>query len=163
MNIVYLLLGSNLDDRSAMLQRARHEISSGIGSITLESSIYESESWGFRSEQHFLNQVIRIDTHYAPLVILDKILKIETEMGRKRDINKRYASRTIDIDILFFNDEIIVENNLTIPHPKIPERMFTLMPLSELDRSMIHPGSHKSIGELISECPDQLNVCPYHP
>ena len=163
MNIVYLLLGSNLNDRSATLNLARAAISSGIGSITNESSIYESEPWGFHSEQLFLNQVIRIETNFKPLHILREILKIENKLGRKRADNKGYKSRAIDIDILFYNNEIIKEDNLIIPHPKIPERMFTLLPLSELDQSMIHPGSLKSIEELITDCKDPLNVYPYHP
>lgn len=163
MNFTYLLLGSNLDDRSALLQRAKEAISSRIGNITRESSVYESEPWGFQSEHRFLNQVIRIETNYQPLQILDEILQIETLLGRKRVDSKGYTSRSIDIDILFFNDEIISEDKLTIPHPKIPERMFTLLPLSELDRSMIHPGSRKSISDLMRECPDTLNVYPYRP
>ena len=163
MNIVYLLLGSNLNDRSASLKQARAAISSRIGTIARESSIYESEPWGFHSEQLFLNQVIRIETNFKPLHILGEILKIENKLGRKRADNKGYKSRAIDIDILFYNNEIIKEDNLIIPHPKIPERMFTLLPLSELDRSMIHPGSLKSIEELITDCQDALNVYPYHP
>jgi 2-amino-4-hydroxy-6-hydroxymethyldihydropteridine diphosphokinase len=162
MNIVYLLIGSNLEDRSALLQKARNEIASHLGQITLESSIYESEPWGFYSEDRFLNQVVRIETELNPQQLLDEILKIEIQMGRKRDKQEHYGSRTIDIDILFFNNEIIAENNLIIPHPKIQERMFTLLPLSEMDRTMIHPGSLKSIGELIAECRDKLNVYPYH-
>ena len=163
MNVVYLLLGSNLSDRSALLNRARKEISSRIGNITRESSIYESESWGFHSEQMFLNQVIRLDTILNPLQILNEIFKIESELGRIRSDGQCYFSRLIDIDILFFNDEIINEAKLTIPHPKIPDRMFTLLPLSELDATMIHPGNRKSIGELIIDCQDRLNVYPYHP
>jgi 2-amino-4-hydroxy-6-hydroxymethyldihydropteridine diphosphokinase len=163
MNVVYLLLGSNLGDRTAMLEKARHDILSKIGIITLMSSVYESEPWGFQSEQRFLNQVVRVETNHRPLDILDEILKIEIEMGRKRDVSGQYTSRMIDIDILFFNDEIIQEINLTIPHPRIPERMFTLVPLSEMDRFMIHPGSLKSIVEMISECRDNLNVYPYNP
>jgi 2-amino-4-hydroxy-6-hydroxymethyldihydropteridine diphosphokinase len=163
MNVVYLLLGSNLNDRSASLSLARKKISSKIGKITRESSIYESEPWGFQAELRFLNQVIRIETDLKPEPVLDKILRIETELGRKREISQGYVSRLIDIDILFFNDEIISKENLTIPHPKIPERMFTLLPLWELDRSLIHPCSLKSIGELIGECSDHLNVYPYHP
>jgi 2-amino-4-hydroxy-6-hydroxymethyldihydropteridine diphosphokinase len=161
MNSVYLLLGSNLNDRTASLQRARNDISSRIGSITGKSSIYESESWGFQSEQLFLNQVIRIETDQKPLEVLVEILRIEKEHGRIRSSEKGYASRIIDIDILFFNDEIISEENLTIPHPKIPDRMFTLLPLSELDHSLIHPCSSKTVGELIGECQDPLNVYRY--
>jgi 2-amino-4-hydroxy-6-hydroxymethyldihydropteridine diphosphokinase len=163
MNCAYLLLGSNLDDRSALLQRAKEAISSGIGNITRESSVYESEPWGFRTEHRFLNQVIRIETNYKPLQVLNEILQIETKLGRNRIDGQGYTSRLIDIDILFYNDEIISEDKLTIPHPKIPERMFTLLPLSELDRSMIHPGSRKSISDLMNECPDTLNVYPYRP
>jgi 2-amino-4-hydroxy-6-hydroxymethyldihydropteridine diphosphokinase len=163
MNIVYLLLGSNLNDRPAILQQALKEISSRIGLITGESSVYESEPWGFNSDKPFLNQVIRIESGHNPSGILHKILKIEADLGRKRENSERYSSRIIDIDILFFNNEIISEKNLIIPHPGIPERMFTLIPLSELDGTFIHPGSQKSINELISECPDNLSVYPYHP
>jgi 2-amino-4-hydroxy-6-hydroxymethyldihydropteridine diphosphokinase len=163
MNFAYLLLGSNLDDRLAALQRAKGEISSVIGKITRESSVYESEPWGFESEQKFLNQVVMIETDYRPGQILEEILKIENKLGRFRAVDQGYTSRSIDIDILFFNDEIISEDTLTIPHPKIPERMFTLLPLSELDRSMIHPGVRKSISDLMLECPDNLSVYPYRP
>ena len=163
MNFAYLLLGSNLDDRLAALQRAKGEISSVIGKITRESSVYESEPWGFESEQKFLNQVVMIETDYRPGQILEEILKIENKLGRFRAVDQGYTSRSIDIDILFFNDEIISEDTLTIPHPKIPERMFTLLPLSELDRSMIHPGARKSISDLMKECPDKLSVYPYRP
>jgi 2-amino-4-hydroxy-6-hydroxymethyldihydropteridine diphosphokinase len=163
MNFAYLLLGSNLDDRSASLQRAKEEISSGIGKITRQSSVYESEPWGFHSEQRFLNQVIRIETTFRPSRILEEILTIETKLGRYRTDDQFYTSRSIDIDILFYNDEIISEDKLTIPHPKIPERMFTLLPLSEIDKSIIHPGSRKSVADLLRECPDKLSVYPYQP
>lgn len=163
MNFAYLLLGSNLDDRFALLQRAKEAIASGIGNITRESSVYESEPWGFQAENRFLNQVIRIETEYKPARILEEILEIETKLGRYRSNDQGYTSRLIDIDILFYNDEIISEEKLTIPHPKIPERMFTLLPLSEIDRSMIHPGNRKSISDLMRECPDTLNVYPYRP
>jgi 2-amino-4-hydroxy-6-hydroxymethyldihydropteridine diphosphokinase len=163
MNTVFLLLGSNLDDRLALLKQARNEISLHLGRITLESSVYESEPWGFTAKQSFLNQVIRIETSFSPYELLDKILMIENNLGRKRDQHKRYTSRLIDIDILFFNDAIIKEKNLVIPHPGIPARMFTLVPLSEVDGSFIHPGNCKSIREMISECRDTLGVYLYHP
>jgi 2-amino-4-hydroxy-6-hydroxymethyldihydropteridine diphosphokinase len=102
MNIVYLLLGSNLSDRMSLLEQARKEIQDKIGRITAQSSIYESEPWGFYAEQTFLNQVLRIETESDPAGLLKKILKIETALGRKRDGVQRYSSRLIDIDILFF-------------------------------------------------------------
>lgn len=163
MNIVYLLLGSNLDDRSALLKLARENIAGRIGKIIEESSIYESEAWGFNSSQRFLNQVIRIETAWSPVNLLGELLKIENDLGRIRNQAGQYASRLIDIDILFFNDEIIREENLVIPHPRIQERMFTLIPLSELNNKFIHPVANKSIGELMVECTDPLGVYPYHP
>lgn len=163
MNFAYLLLGSNLDDRSALLQMAKEAIASNIGKITRTSSVYESEPWGFQSENHFLNQVIMIETTYRPSRILEEILTIETKLGRYRKDDQGYTSRSIDIDILFYNDEIITGDKLTIPHPKIPERMFVLLPLGEIDQSIIHPGSRKSISDLIRECPDTLSVYPYRP
>ena len=158
MNVVYLLLGSNLYDRALSLSSAKNEISNEIGAITDESSIYESEPWGFISEDRFLNQVIRIETRKNPVQVLNEILRIETKLGRKRDTAKGYSSRILDIDILFFNNEIISEENLIIPHPKISERMFTLLPLSEINNSLIHPGLNKSIQELMEECHDQSVV-----
>jgi len=161
MNIAYLLLGSNLDDRSSSLQGARDAVSDSIGKILKVSTIYESEPWGFHAENHFLNQVIKVETPFDPFTVMEFIRDIEIRLGRIRDPLGAYVSRTIDIDILFFNDEIISDEKLVIPHPKIQERMFTLMPLNELDESFIHPGYRKSVGELMNECPDTLEVYPY--
>ncbi|MBW6461054.1 MAG: 2-amino-4-hydroxy-6-hydroxymethyldihydropteridine diphosphokinase [Bacteroidales bacterium] len=161
MNIVYLLLGSNMDDRTGMLRLAREAIQSRIGEITRESSIYETEPWGFQSGDLFLNQVIRIKTDYLPAELMGEILKIEEDLGRRRRQFKGYMPRTIDIDILFYNDEIIQDEHLVIPHPRMQERMFALIPLMEIDHMMTHPASHKTIGQLVSECPDQLKVNCY--
>jgi 2-amino-4-hydroxy-6-hydroxymethyldihydropteridine diphosphokinase len=161
MNSVYLLLGGNLDDRASSLNRAKGEVAKHIGTIEAESSVYESDPWGFEADQRFLNQVIRIDTRFSPAEVLQEIIRIESKLGRMRNDSSGYSSRTIDIDILFFNDDIIKEENLAIPHPKIPERMFTLIPLAELNRLMIHPGCQKTIEELINECTDNLPVNLY--
>lgn len=163
MNFAFLLLGSNLNDRSALLLRAKEEISMLTGEILQESSVYESEPWGFQSDKRFLNQVVKIETELAPAEVLVKILQIESKLGRQRTGEKGYESRLIDIDILFYNDEIIRKNSLTIPHPKIPERMFTLLPLNELAPSLIHPESGKSVSELLKACPDTLHVYLYKP
>jgi 2-amino-4-hydroxy-6-hydroxymethyldihydropteridine diphosphokinase len=163
MNIVYLLLGSNLNDRSASLECARNTISGCLGKILIESTIYESEPWGFQSDNPFLNQVIKIATPYNPYQIIELIREIENRLGRTRDLSKGYISRIIDIDILFFNDDIISDDRLIIPHPKIQDRMFTLVPLNELDKSLMHPGSLKTVGELMNECQDTLKVYPYQP
>jgi 2-amino-4-hydroxy-6-hydroxymethyldihydropteridine diphosphokinase len=163
MNIVYLLLGSNLNNRLESLNEAKQAIASTLGKIAHQSSVYESEPWGFDAENRFLNQVIRIETPFNPNQVLDEILKIETQLGRIRKPAGVYSSRVIDIDILFYNDEIIAAGNLIIPHPRIQDRMFTLMPLSEMNQHMIHPSLNKSIKELIDECSDNLHVYPYQP
>jgi 2-amino-4-hydroxy-6-hydroxymethyldihydropteridine diphosphokinase len=144
-----------------MLQQAKDEIAHEIGVIEVFSSIYESEPWGFESENMFLNQVIRVKTILSPIDLLDKALKIESRLGRRRGVGEGYVSRSIDIDILFFNDEIIAENRLAVPHPKIPERMFTLVPLTEIDPDFVHPATGKSVKEMLDECPDKLKVYLY--
>jgi len=161
MNTVYLLLGSNLSDRMDSLRKAKEGISSEIGRISKVSSIYESEPWGFFAENSFLNQVVKVETILNAGQVLETILKIETDLGRERKVNGSYVSRIIDIDILFYNDEIINEDKLTVPHPKIAERMFTLLPLSEINQYYIHPGLHKTIQELVAECNDNLQVYLY--
>jgi 2-amino-4-hydroxy-6-hydroxymethyldihydropteridine diphosphokinase len=161
MNTVYLLLGSNLNDRMDSLQKAKEGIASEIGRISKVSSIYESEPWGFFAENSFLNQVVKVETILNAGQVLETILKIETDLGRDRKVNGSYISRIIDIDILFYNDEIINEDKLTVPHPKIAERMFTLLPLSEINKHYVHPGLHKTIQELVAECHDNLQVYLY--
>jgi 2-amino-4-hydroxy-6-hydroxymethyldihydropteridine diphosphokinase len=163
MNIVYLLLGSNLDNRAASLQEARNLVSSLIGNILHVSAIYESEAWGFSSENQFLNQVVKIETSLDAHAVMEVNQLIEKSLGRVRNPGEGYASRIIDIDILFYNSEIIREENLEIPHPKIQERMFTLIPLSELDGAFIHPSLKKSVNDLLGECDDQLAVNLYLP
>jgi len=162
MNTAYLLLGSNLEDRKSRIRQAIVEIGERIGDVRQSSSLYESEPWGFHSECNFLNQVIKVETVLSPRSLLGKILDIEQEMGRKRTGNTRgYSSRTIDIDILFFNDEVIRDERLHIPHPRISERMFTLVPLCELNASFIHPVFQKTLQDLLAECTDRNTVVPF--
>jgi 2-amino-4-hydroxy-6-hydroxymethyldihydropteridine diphosphokinase len=159
MNTVYLLLGSNLEDRAKMIRRASGELAEKIGLIRQSSSVYESEPWGFEAKNSFLNQVVKLETGLDPVELLDKILEIEHALGRRRESNHMtYASRIIDIDILFYNDEIIQGERLNIPHPNISQRMFTLVPLCELNGSLIHPVFNKSLADLKSECPDRNQV-----
>lgn len=159
MNIVYLLLGSNLENREAMLRKAAQGINAGIGTIVQSSSVYESEPWGFSARGNFLNQVVKVETTLNASDLLEAILEIERGMGRMRGGGAgAYTSRTIDIDILFYNDEIIHAENLKIPHPLIPERMFTLKPMCELDGALIHPVFKKSLQVLMAECPDRNEV-----
>jgi 2-amino-4-hydroxy-6-hydroxymethyldihydropteridine diphosphokinase len=163
MNIIYLLLGSNLKDRLAALKAARDAVAESIGNIAAESAVYESEPWGFHSADQFLNQVIKVETCYDPFEIMRIIGDIETRLGRTRHPAGGYISRIIDIDILFYNNEIIKDDKLIIPHPKIQDRMFTLLPLTEIAGGLVHPGYLKSVGELVKECRDTLQVYLYNP
>jgi 2-amino-4-hydroxy-6-hydroxymethyldihydropteridine diphosphokinase len=160
MKKAYLLLGGNLENRESLIGRAREAISRKVGKIIHQSSVYETEPWGFFSSDHFLNQVVVVETAEQPSSLLELILEIEIELGRTRDFNG-YESRLIDIDILFYEEEVISHNDLTIPHPRIQERMFTLKPLQEVNGSFIHPVLKKTIHQLVDECPDKLKVNRY--
>jgi 2-amino-4-hydroxy-6-hydroxymethyldihydropteridine diphosphokinase len=156
MNKVYLLLGSNLGDSSLQLSHARLKIEERIGIIRKYSSLYRTAAWGDTDQPDFLNQIIFIETALTAEEILRKILSAEEELGRIRTVKN--AARIIDIDILFFNKEIINTESLTVPHPEIPNRRFVLEPLAELSPHFIHPVLQKRISQLLSECTDDLNV-----
>ena len=158
MNKIFLITGGNIGDRKKNLETAAAMIQKQIGKIIRLSAIYETEAWGITNQPAFYNQVLEIDTLLSAPEVLHLILKIEEEMGRKRTIKN--AARIIDIDILFFNDEIINEQNLIIPHPEIANRRFVLLPLLELDPAKLHPVLNKSVRELLSETKDKLKVVP---
>ena len=128
-----------------------------VGLITLVSSIYETEPWGFRSETSFLNMAVKVETKLSPSGLLGRILMIEAMMGRLRE-GKGYKSRIIDIDILLFGSRIVDNKVLVIPHPRIHDRRFVLVPLAEIGGEIIHPVLKKSILELLTECNDNSNV-----
>jgi len=153
MNKVFLLLGGNLGNRFSLIKMAKKRIEKKIGMIEKESSIYETTPWGFESKQNFLNQVVVISTSQMPKEVLKLCLEIEDELGRKRKSNQ-YESRTMDIDILFYNDDIIKENNLIIPHPKLHERRFTLEPLVEISPDYVHPLFNRTLHDLLAESND---------
>ena len=157
MHNCFLLLGSNQGNRLKILGHAEQEIRHKIGEIKLASSLYETEPWGFSPGQEFLNMVIQINTRLPAEVVLKKILNIEQELGRVRN-SKGYTSRMIDIDILFYDNEIVDKPNLQIPHPRLHERMFTLIPLNEISPEKIHPVFGKNISELLAGCTDKLDV-----
>lgn len=161
MTEVVLLLGGNLGNREFILNTALDKITEQIGKITNESSVYETAPWGFETNKSFLNQVIRVKTKLGPTELLVTLLSIEQELGRTRN-EKKYQSRIIDIDILLFDTLIINEKNLTIPHPRLHERMFTLIPLAEIAGDHIHPGFGKTINTLLFSCKDKSEVNVYH-
>jgi len=145
-NTIYLGLGSNLGDRVKYLLQAVSMLSAEI-EITAEYSIYETPPWGFTDQAPFLNQVVKGTTSLTPGNLLDFLKAIEKKIGRKETF--KYGPREIDIDILFFDDLIIEEENLVVPHPKFHERAFMLVPFSEIDPSFIHPTQKLEITELL--------------
>ncbi len=158
MNSAYLLLGGNLGDRVENLVTARSLIETELGKIIKASSVYETAAWGITEQPEFLNQVLLVKTNLPAKKVMQIILSIENKMGRIR--SQKNASRIIDIDILFFNDEIINQPNLTIPHPEIQNRRFVLVPLNEIASGLIHPVFKQSIKNLLSTTNDKLEVKP---
>jgi 2-amino-4-hydroxy-6-hydroxymethyldihydropteridine diphosphokinase len=156
MNKLFLITGGNIGDRKKKLETAAALICERIGTVVKSSKIYETEAWGITDQPAFYNQVLVVESNFSAKEVLSKILQIEEEMGRKRTIKN--AARIIDIDILFFNKEIVNEQNLVIPHPQISNRRFVLLPLSELVPRMIHPVFKKSIRQLLLQTKDQLKV-----
>jgi len=156
MNEAFLLTGGNIGDRKNYLWRDKKEIEERCGKILKQSSIYETAAWGKEDQEAFLNQVLKIETGLSSEELLHTILKVEEDLGRKRDL--KYGPRIIDIDILFFNNEVIDLHGLKIPHPQIQNRKFVLVPLNEIAAEKIHPVFQKTVSRLLSECPDPLTV-----
>lgn len=157
MVITYISTGSNIGDRYEALIKAREMLNNKAGIVTIHSSIYETEPWGFDAETHFLNQVLVIQTMLQPLRLMKVILDIEKQMGRKRN-HLRYEPRIIDIDILLYGRDIIKKHNLQIPHPRMQHRKFVLVPLSEIAPDMVHPVSKLRIAELLDQVKDECKI-----
>jgi 2-amino-4-hydroxy-6-hydroxymethyldihydropteridine diphosphokinase len=159
MNTAYLSLGTNEGDRKQWLHQALSLIAKHCGHVTKQSAIYETAAWGITDQSPFLNMVVRLETSLSPGALLSEILTIEVTLGRHRTI--KWGPRIIDIDILFYNDDIINTPSLTIPHPFIEKRRFTLVPLVDIEPYYFHPLLHKTSLALLSECKDDLEVHPY--
>jgi 2-amino-4-hydroxy-6-hydroxymethyldihydropteridine diphosphokinase len=160
MNISYLLIGGNEGDRAANLAAARQHIAQTAGTLLQSSSVYETAPWGNPGQPDFYNQALKLETALDAPPLMKVLLEIEEKMGRRR--LDKYGSRIIDIDILFFNDAIIREPGLSIPHPEIPNRRFVLAPMNEIAPTLRHPALRLSVEELLAACTDPLEVRRIH-
>jgi len=157
---VYLGIGTNLGDREENISEALRLITEHIGQVKRLTSLYETEPWGFKSDSNFLNMAVEVSTRLKPSGLLGRILMIEAQMGRLRE-GREYVSRVIDIDILLYGDKVVEEKTLVIPHPKLHERKFALIPLNEIAGELIHPKLGNTIKTLLKECPDKSKVKKY--
>ncbi len=150
----FVLLGGNVGNTVEYCQAAVTKMERLPLQITALSHYYCSEAWGFKASQPFINQVIEIETDIIAQALLSQCLSIETELGRVRNTVGSYESRVIDIDLLLYGNMIIHTTNLTLPHPRLHLRRFTLLPLSALAPDFVHPTLHKNIQTLLDECQD---------
>lgn len=148
-HIVYLALGSNLDDRLANLKQAIATLPPQM-EVKAKSYVYETPPWGHEDQPKFLNQVVMVKTYLEPEPLLKHLKRLETTLGRKASF--QYGPRLIDIDILFYDDLVLDSPSLVIPHPRLHERGFVLLPLMDIAPDLIHPVIKKSVRELIAFC-----------
>ena len=155
--LTYLSLGSNQGRKLNNLQEAIYEIAESIGAIHKISSVYKTDSWGFKGND-FYNICIAVSTYLPPEELLKNILNIETKLGRKREQNNKYTNRKIDIDILLFDDEIVFSKNIIIPHPRMLDRKFVLVPLAEIAGNTLHPIEKKTLNICLNNTIDTSEI-----
>ena len=152
---VYVLLGSNLGDREHLVNQACRMIGERCGEIVAKSRMYESEPWGFKSEHWFLNRVVEIITPLLPDNLMLTLLAIEEELGRDRsNSHEGYVSRPMDLDILYYGNQIIDSRLVTVPHPRLHQRRFTLLPLCDIAPDFVHPTMRMTNRQLLETCDD---------
>ncbi|WP_407526938.1 2-amino-4-hydroxy-6-hydroxymethyldihydropteridine diphosphokinase [Lacibacter sp. MH-610] len=161
MHKAYILLGSNRGRRKDYLKKAKRLVQTYAGTILKESSIYETAAWGKTDQKAFLNQVIVITTDLAAEKLMQSLLDIEQQLGRIR--TEKFGPRTIDLDILFFDELVMKSKLVTLPHPAIQDRRFVLVPLTELSPRKIHPVYKQTVTALLKKCTDTLAVIPIEP
>lgn len=154
---VYIALGSNEGNRFDFLQKALDEIQKRVGEVIKVSSVYETPAWGFEGNA-FLNACVSVSSRFEPQKILDTLLKIENSLGRKRNMGAGYQNRTIDLDIVLFEDEVHDSEVLQVPHPQMTTRKFVLLPLADIAADVKHPLKKQKIGELLQTTTDKAEV-----
>jgi len=152
-------LGSNLGDREAYLERASLLLEQKLGRHAYLSPMYESPSWGYQSDLPYINSCLALYTRNQPLQLMETALEIEKQMGRSRQ-GSGYIDRVIDIDLLLVDDLVMDHPSLILPHPRMMERRFVLVPLNDILPEMRHPKSGLTISELLEHCPDQSPITP---
>ena len=156
MNSAYLLIGGNIGNRLDNLNKAAQLIEASCGTVVRKSSVYETAAWGKTDQPAFYNQALAVRTNLLPRALLEQLLHIEKSMGRER--KEAMGPRTIDIDILFYDDVDVDTTDLVIPHPRLHLRKFALVPMNEIAPGHIHSGFHKTIQQLMLACVDPLDV-----
>ncbi len=156
MKSAFLGLGSNLGDRAELLSAALSLIETRIGKVIRTSSVYETAAWGTEHQPDYLNLVAEVKTNLYPHGLLQQIMETEQVLGRERLV--KWGNRTIDIDLLFYEDYHFISATLEVPHPRITERNFVLIPLCEIAGTLVHPVFRKNIYELLEQCTDQEEV-----
>lgn len=159
-HIAYISIGSNLGNRALNIQKSISALLK-FSNLIASASFYETASWGYHDDSNYINTVIKIKTNLPPLSLLASLQNIETKMGRKKNSIVRYVSRIIDLDILFFDQLIINMNQLIIPHPKLYDRNFVLVPLTEIAPELICPKKNKKIMQLLLDSKDQSKIEKY--
>lgn len=162
MSKVYLLLGSNMGNRCEIVSKACAMIEARCGDIVFKSPFYESEPWGFEAQEWFVNQAVELSTDINPHRLLRMLLDIEYELGRRRPTGvEGYSSRPIDIDILYYGDLAIATDTLTVPHPRLHQRRFVLVPMCSIAPDTVHSLLNLTQSELLAQCPDASEVRIY--
>ena len=151
-------MGSNIGDRLKFVNEAINGIKN-IGTITKQSSFYKSDAWGNINQDYFINCAVSVNTKLSAEEVLNKIHEIEKQLGRERKI--KWEPRTIDIDILFFNDEIIKTPALEVPHPEFTNRKFAIIPMLEIEKDFVHPINKMKIDNILAACTDTGSVSIY--
>jgi 2-amino-4-hydroxy-6-hydroxymethyldihydropteridine diphosphokinase len=158
MAIIFIGLGSNEGDSFQILSDAYLDLKKNVGYLIASSSIYESAPWGFESENSFLNAVLKFETNHTAEEIMNILQYLEIKAGRKRNESANYSDRTLDLDLLYYDDLMSEKEELTIPHPRISERLFVLNPMVEIDAEWIDVRHSKSVKQLLNETKDSTFI-----